>query len=165
MSYLYYVYRISSSYDGFVPKKIPARLIKKRYLVYNWFQYFDQVERGDIVFTFFTGRGVLPGIYLISKIVEVDRSERKAKGKVLRYDPEKPIIPKEEINEIQHLIFTRPRGSVFVIPPMLYPFFDKILLKEIVSDIEIFEKVDCGNCKFKEDFTRCPIFGPEYIIN
>ena len=161
---MYYVYRISSSYNGFTPKKILSRLVDVRYLEYNWNQYYDQLEKGDIVFTFFTGRGILPGIYLISKIVEI-KGAKKAKGKVLRYDMEKPIIPGEEFNRIKNLIFTRPRGSVFVIPPSIDPFFDKVLSKEILSDIEIFEKVDCRNCKYEEDFRKCPIFSPEYMIN
>jgi len=56
---VYYVYRISSSYDGFTPSKIPEK-VSKGYIIYNWLQYFDQVEVGDIVFTYFTGKGVTP---------------------------------------------------------------------------------------------------------
>ena len=161
---MYYVYRISSAYDGFTPKKIQSRLVDVRYLEYNWNQYYDQLEKGDIVFTFFTGKGILSGVYLISKIVEI-KGGKKARGKVLKYDMENPIIPTEEFSQIKNLIFTRPRGSVFVIPPSIDPFFDKVLSKEVLSDIEIFEKVDCRNCKYKEDFRKCPIFSPEYMIN
>ncbi len=162
---MYYVYRISSSYDGFIPKVIPTRIEENRYLTYNWVQYYDQVERGDIVFTYFTGKNVVPGIYLIAKIVEVNRASKKAKGKVLSYNCETPLINKEEFNQLKDKVFTRPRGSVFVVPPILYPFFDKVLSKEILSDIEIFEKVDCQRCKYIKDFSECPIFSPDYIIN
>jgi len=161
---MYYVYRISSSYDGFTPKKIRKRMKDERYLEYSWNQYFDQLAKGDIVFTFFTGRGVLPGVYLISKIDEI-KEGKKAKGKVLEYNMKQPVIPLEEFNRIKRLVFTRPRGSVFVIPPSVYPIFEKTLSKQVLSDIEIFEKVDCRNCSFEEDFRRCPIFSPEYLVN
>ncbi|MEX2706783.1 MAG: phosphoribosyltransferase [Candidatus Freyrarchaeum guaymaensis] len=162
---MYYVYRISSSYDGFVPKIIPKRIKENRYLVYNWNQYSDQAERGDIVFTYFTGKNVLSGVYLISRIVKVNRADKKVEGKVLSYSCESPLISTEELNKVKDKIFTRPRGSVFVVPPLLYPFFDKILSKEVVSDIEIFEKVNCHECKYKENFSKCPIFSPDYMIN
>jgi len=161
---MYYVYRISSSYDGFTPSKISSRLENGKYLVYNWYQYFDQLEKRDVVFTFFTGKGVTPGIYLISRIVEIEDG-KKAKGRILEYDEKKPIISVEEFNQIEQNIFTRPRGSVFVIPPSIYPIFDKVLSKEVKSDIEIFDKVDCEQCKYTQDFSKCPIFGPEYLIN
>jgi len=160
---MYYVYRISSSYDGFTPKKIESRLVDARYLEYNWNQYYDQLEKGDIVFTFFTGGEVLPAVYLISKIVEI-KGDKKAKGKVLRYDMENPLIPVEEFLQIEDLVFTRLRGSVFVVPPSLDRFFDKVLSREVLSDIEIFEKVDCRHCGYK-DLRKCAIFSPEYMIN
>jgi predicted amidophosphoribosyltransferase len=162
---MYYVYRIDSSYDGFTPEKIPERLENNRYLIYNWNQYIDQLERGDIVFTFFTGKGILQGIYLICKIVKIDCLRKKAKGKVLKYNCKETIISLEDFNKIKNYIFTRPRGSVFVIPPLIEPFFNKVLRKEVVSEIEIIEEINCEKCNFKEDFHKCPIFGVEYIIN
>jgi hypothetical protein len=162
---MYYVYRIDSSYDGFTPEKIPERLENNRYLIYNWNQYIDQLERGDIVFTFFTGKGILRGIYLICKIVEIDRLRKKAKGKVLKYNCKETIISLGDFNRIKNYVFTRPRGSVFVIPPLIEPFFNKMLHKEVVSEIEIIEEINCEKCNFKEDFHKCPILGVEYIIN
>lgn len=87
---MYYLYRIDSAFDGFTPKEIPRR-VQNRYLTYNWNQYFDEVEKGDIVFTYFFGRNQPRGIYLIAKAVKFP-SRNVVKAKVLDYDCETPII-------------------------------------------------------------------------
>ena len=163
---MYYLYRINSGYDGFTPKEIPRRIENKRYLTYNWKQYFDQVTRGDIVFTYFFGRKVSRGIYLISKAVKL-LGRNKVKAKVLDYDRKEPIIPQEEFAKYSRYIFNRPRGSVFVIPPFLESIFDRILQKRVSSDIEISEEIDCYTCFEKNSFPceRCSIFDRDYLIN
>lgn len=163
---MYYVYRINSSFDGFTPKIIENRLVDDHYLIYNWNQYYDQLERNDIVFTYFTGRGVRQGIYLISRISDM-LGNKRARGKVITYEKEAPILTRNDLDDEYDRIFTRPRGSVFVIPPISELFFDRILEKEVISDVQILDKVDCENCFEREnfDFHGCPIFGREYMIN
>jgi len=87
------------------------------------------------------------------------------KGKILVSNSEKPVIPSEEFGVVRSKIFTRPRGSVFVIPPDIYPVFEGFLYREITSDIEIYENVSCIECKYTDNFRECPIFKPEYIIS
>lgn len=163
---MYYIYRISSSFDGFTPKIIEDRLVDDHYLIYNWNQYYDQLERNDIVFTYFTGKGVRQGIYLISRISDI-MGGKKAKGKIITYDQDTPILSKDDLAKEWDRIFTRPRGSVFVVPPISEPFFDKLLEKKVVSDVQILDKIDCQICIQDEnfDFHSCPVFGRENIIN
>lgn len=163
---MYYLYRISSSYDGFTPEQIPYRVRKKRDFYYSWPQYFDQVERGSIVFTYFIGSGVSRGIYLISKVTQLIEPNI-AKAKVLDYDSKTPILADDDLARYKKVIFNRPRGSVFVIPTFLDPFFEKILRDRVISDIEISEKIDCYECFEKGKFpcNKCSIFDRDYIIN
>ena len=163
---MYFLYRISSAYDGFTPDQIRNRIKSKRILYYNWSQYFDQVERGDIVFTYFIGKGVKRGVYLIAKITKLERPN-SAMAKVLVYNATKPILSDVELLAYKKIIFNRPRGSVFVIPTFLDPFFDKILRDKVISDIEITEQIDCYECFRKNVFPcdKCSIFDREYIIN
>ena len=163
---MYYLYRIDSGYDGFTPKKIPQRIEGKRYLTYNWNQYFDEVTRGDIVFTYFFGKNVSRGVYLISKAVRFT-GRNKVKAKILDYDNQEPIISQEEIAKYTGYIFNRPRGSVFVIPPFLEGVFDKVLQNRVSSDIEISEEIDCYTCFEHDSFPceKCSIFDTDYLIN
>jgi predicted amidophosphoribosyltransferase len=163
---LYYLYRIDSNYDGFTPSEIPRRIENKHYLTYNWNQYFDEVERGDMIFTYFFGSKQPRGIYLISKIVKFPQ-RGKVKAKILDYESEKPIISQEEFAKFSRNIINRPRGSVFVIPPFLEGIFDKVLQDRVSSDIEISEEIDCYECFKKNAFPceKCSIFDRDYVIN
>lgn len=163
---MYYLYRISSSYDGFTPEQIPHRMERKGVFYYNWPQYFDQVERGDVVFTYFIGRGVIRGVYLISKITKL-MSPNIAKAKVLLFDPQNSILSDDRLSRYKKVIFNRPRGSVFVIPTFLDPFFDEVLRDKLISDIEITEQIDCYQCFGKNTFpcNKCSIFDKDYIVN
>ena len=163
---MYYIYRISSSYNGFIPKIIEDRLTDDNYLIYNWYQYYDQLELNDIVFTYFTGKDIISGVYLISRISEII-GDKKAKGRVIDYSTSTPILTRNNLAKEWNRIFTRPRGSVFVIPPASEPFFDKLLKRQVISEIEILDKFDCLNCIQENDFDfhSCPIFGIENLVN
>lgn len=163
---MYYLYRISSEFDGFTPKKIPDRVKDRTVFTYNWNQYFDQLERGDIVFTYFIGSGVKRGIYLISKITKVE-SPNIARAKVLLFDSLNPIVADENLTKYNKAIFNRPRGSVFVIPAYLEPAFDEILRNKLISTIEVSEPIDCYRCFEKNVFPceKCSIFDKDYMIN
>jgi len=163
---MYYLYRIDSNYDGFTPEEIPRRLENQRYLIYNWNQYFDEIAKGDIIFTYFFGGRVPRGIYLISKAVKFPE-RNKVKAKVLDYDSKEPIVSQEKITNYAQFIINRPRGSVFVIPPFLDGIFDKVLQNRVSSDIEISEEIDCYECFKKGSFPceKCSIFDRDYLIN
>ena len=160
-----YLYRISSSYDGFTPQRIGERLIQQMYITYNWREYFDNLERGDIVFTYFTGPRVRKGIYLISKIVKINK-DKKVTGRVLRYDQDKSLVNDVDLRAYGHQIFTRPRGTVFVIPPSLRIIFED--LNEIlgISEVEIHPNINCPECVGKSRLVceKCPIMSPNFLI-
>jgi predicted amidophosphoribosyltransferase len=159
------LYRIDSRYDGFTPKEISNRA-QKGYLTYNWNQYFDEVTRGDIVFTYFIGSSQPRGIYLIAKAVKFP-NRNEVKAKVLDSVRDEPIVAQEKIAEYLPLIINRPRGSVFTIPPFLDGIFDRILHDRVSSDIEISEDIDCHSCFDKKTFPcdKCSIFDRDYVIN
>lgn len=161
---MYWIYRISSSFDGFTPTEIPNRIIDSKYLVYNWAQYFDQVARNDIVFTYFRGKGVTAGIYLISRVTKVNPN-RDVIGKIIEYTTKEPLILNNQYEKERGYIFNRPRGSVFIIPPQAEPFFHEIVTGEVTSEIEIFDTINCVKCEMGNDYRRCPIFGIENMIN
>jgi predicted amidophosphoribosyltransferase len=163
---MYYLYRINSDYDGFTSKEIPRRIEGKRYLTYNWPQYFDEVSRGDIIFTYFFGSRQSRGIYLISKAIKFPE-RNTVLAKVLDYELETPIFSQDEFAKISPFVINRPRGSVFVIPPFLDGVFDRILQERVFSDIEISEDIDCNECFKKGVFQceECSIFDRDYLLN
>jgi len=161
-----YLYKINSSFDGFTPQKIEERLEKDSYLVYNWREYFDDLSRGDIIFTYFTGPGTRKGIYLISKVSEIKKDKRVI-GKVLRYDRNEPLIPPEEFEKYEKAILTRLIGSVYVIPPFLDITFEDFRVKVTISEIDVGKRVNCYICHKKKVFNckNCPILSTKYLIN
>jgi hypothetical protein len=156
------LYRIDSRFDGFTPEEIPNRA-QNNYLTCNWNQYFDEVTRGDIIFTFFIGSNQPRGIYLIAKVKFPNRNEVKAK--VLDFTADKPIVSQDDIAKYLPMILNRPRGSVFAVPPFLDAIFDRILHDRISSDIEISEDIDCYSCFEKKEFPcdTCSIFDWDYF--
>ena len=85
-----YLYKINSSYDGFTPQKIEERMEKRTFLTFNWREYFDDVELGDIVFTYFIGSNVTKGIYLICKVSK-KLGNKKVLGRVFTIRPKRTI--------------------------------------------------------------------------
>lgn len=162
---MYYLYRIDSQYDGFSPNKIPSR-IEAGYLTYNWNQYFDEIERGDIVFTYFIRHKKDNGIYLVSKIVKKSGGNQ-VKAKVLTYDENKPLIEIADFEKIRKSIINRPRGSVFAIPTFVETTFSNLLHERVISEIVIPEEIDCNLCFNTKKFPceKCSIVDRDYLIN
>ena len=160
-----FLYKINSAYDGFTPQKIEERLHKGIYIVYNWKEYFDNVEKGDVVFTYFVGRGVKKGIYLIAKVSEI-KKDKLVIGKVLRYDQDKPLVPPQEFEKYKDKILTRPIGSVYVIPSSLDIVFEDLKKKVAISEIDIKKRVDCYTCYRNKAFNcnSCVLLNPNYLI-
>ncbi|MBA7606306.1 hypothetical protein ES703_13454 [subsurface metagenome] len=156
-----YLYIINSSFDGFTPEKIPKRLIND-HLIYNWREYFDNIEKKDEVFTYFYGTGVRRGIYLISRVVEIRRDKRVV-GKVLFYSDNEPLIPSNEFESYKSRIINRPRGTIYAIPPSLHLKFDRFKRETTISEIEIDEEEDCHFCN-QHKCENCDLFKPRYLI-
>ena len=161
---LKFLYRILSTYDGFTPAEIPKRITGSYCLTYNWNQYFDQVNKGDIIFTYFTGPGEFStGIYLISRVIQVDG--RSVLGKIKNYNVKEPLVPPDSFEKLKGHIITRNRGSVFVIPPFVDNFFENVYRQETTSELDIPSGVDCPECHKGLAHAKCPWRDLEYLVN
>ena len=161
---MYWIYRINPSYDGFTPNIIKKRLINNKFLIYNWVEYFDQIELNDIIFTYFRGQRINSGVYIISRIIEI-LDDKKVKGKIIDYNNKEPLISENDLKDDKKYIFNRPRGAVFVIPPKSEKLFNQILNRQVTSEIEILDKINCYDCDMNNEYRLCPIFGLENMIN
>lgn len=157
-----YLYKINSTYDGFTPQKIEERLEKRAFLIFNWREYFDEVELGDVIFTYFIGNGVTKGIYLICKVSR-KLDNKRVLSRVLRYDQKEPLISPTAFAKYESDIITRPIGSVYVIPSFLDIAFEDLRKKVTVSEIEIEEKANCYRCEPK-NCAECPLLNPNFLI-
>jgi hypothetical protein len=157
-----YLYKINSLYDGFTPQKIEERMEKGTFLTFNWREYFDEVEPGDVVFTYFIGSGVKKGVYLICKVSKI-MDNRKVLGRVLRYDQKEPLISPTEFAEYENAIITRPIGSVYVIPSLLDIAFEDLRKKVTISEIEVGEVANCYRCETK-NCSECSLLKPNFLI-
>lgn len=112
----YFIYRINTSYDGFTPEKIPERINNKKFQ-YNWGAYLEAVDKNDIVLTYFTG-SCRPGIYLISRVIATSIGKREAnvEGKVIAYNPQKPLVDRSRNKTLFEKLWVRPRGAELVVP-------------------------------------------------
>lgn len=116
----YFIYRISSNYDGYTPSRIPYRTNNNRF-IYNWNAYFESVNKGDIILTVFQGKGVNKGIYAITRVkgLRYHRNGNIVTGKIIYYssNDKKPIIDNVDYPELFTILTNlRPRGSEIVIP-------------------------------------------------
>lgn len=159
-----YLYKINSSFDGFTPQKIEER-IKNGFLTYNWREYFEDIQKGDIIFTYFVGHNVTKGVYLISRVFKI-RSNKQVKCRVLHYHHNKPLITESQLRKYEKKVLIRPRGSVYVIPPSLDKRFDRFYKKEAVCDLRLDKKIKCEQCYERNSFKckSCRIFNPNIII-
>jgi len=159
-----YLYKINSSYDGFTPQKIEERM-KNGTLVYKWREYFDDLEKGDIIFTYFVGPKVVKGIYLIAKVLTI-RPNRQVKCRVLHHHSEKPLVPEAQFKKYEKKIITKRLGSVYVIPPSLDKQFESFYKKEVVSELYFDREVKCEKCYERKSFRcgSCRLFNPNVLI-
>lgn len=157
-----YLYKINSTYDGFTPQKIEERLEKGTFLIFNWKEYFDEVELGDLVFTYFTGGGVTKGIYLVCKVSK-KLDNKKVLGRVIKYEQEEPLISPSEFAKYENDIITRPIGSVYVIPSFLDIALEDLRKKFTISEIEIKNTANCYRCETKK-CAECALLNPNFLI-
>ena len=126
----YYMYRINPAYDGFFPSTIPDR-ISRGIMKYNWAAYVENLERGDIILTYFTGTGCRAGIYGVSVVRDVDN----VTARLLRYscDDRNPLISVKCNRALFERIRTRPRGAEVVVPNSC----ELIVYKVLANDEEL----------------------------
>ena len=68
-----FLYKIHSSYDGFYPRRISARMIDGKNLRLGWRRYIDVVELGDEVWVYFHGPHKFEnGVYVKGLVSEID---------------------------------------------------------------------------------------------
>lgn len=161
---MYYLYRIDSRYDGFAPTKISSK-VKEGYITYNWNQYFDEISKGDYVFTYFINQKTENGIYLVSKVVKKSNGNQ-VKARVLIWDEKKPLLGKDEFERIRKDVLNRPRGSVFAIPAFTKSVFNAVLRGQ-VPEKAISDDIDCILCAKKRIYScnTCSIFTRDYPID
>lgn len=115
----YYLYRISSRYDGFLPSRLPERS-RQDVLAYNWSAYLENLAPRDVVLTYFTGPGCRDGIYAICPVRKVNVLERTENVTALilaaSHDDRSPLIPVRGNRALFDHIRTRPRGAEIVVP-------------------------------------------------
>jgi hypothetical protein len=134
-------------------------------IVYNWKEYFDELEEGDIVFTYFTGPGVSKGIYAVTRVVGITE-DGKVRGMVLRYSDESPIVPEADFEKYESQIINRPYGSAYVIPPFLQIDFESLRQRLAVSEVTTEGALLCHSCAKDKKFycSACPLLDPNVLI-
>jgi len=120
----YFLYRVDTGYDGFLPSRIPERS-DRGVLGYNWACYLESLEPGDIVLTYFKGTECRPGIYAVGVVRHVDVTTRRMNVTVrlLRYsaDNRAPLLPVRGNETLFQRLRTRPRGSEVIVPETREP--------------------------------------------
>lgn len=115
----YYMYRINTGYDGFYPSEIRNRAPRGR-MTYNWSAYVENLERGDIVLTYFTGTGCRTGVHAVAVVTRVDPTTRdmNVEARLLRHSDHdrRPLIPVRGNEALFARIRTRPRGAEVIVP-------------------------------------------------
>lgn len=112
-----FVYKIYSGYDGFQPRRIPERLVDKRYLLLGWKRYLDEVERGDDVWIYFHGpHGFKPGVYVKGRVASIDvHADKEVRLQVYNYDTTSSLIDEQGAVRIAAIVGARGR-QVFLLP-------------------------------------------------
>jgi predicted amidophosphoribosyltransferase len=116
-----FVYKINSSFDGFDPSQIPARLDKGDSLKLGWKLYSDQVSLGQEVWVYFRGRGVRPGVYARGTVRANDPASDKVILKVTEYATQAPLSDEGPSSQLAALV-KAPGRQVFVLPEAIQSF-------------------------------------------
>lgn len=111
-----FLYKIYSNYDGFIPRRIPARLVQKGTLLLGWERYLDMVTLGDECWVYFHGTHAFEdGVYIKGFIVAIDSVHHTATLRVRDYSTEHPVTDDTTGGRIAQAIATRYR-QVFLWP-------------------------------------------------
>jgi hypothetical protein len=88
-------------------------------LRYNWKAHVEDIERGDMVLTYFTGGSFPRGIYAVGRITRVDptKVKRNVAARLLYVCRNRePIVPYSGNEHLFEHILTRRRGAEVVVP-------------------------------------------------
>jgi hypothetical protein len=86
-----FLFKIWTGFDGFVPAKIPVRLLPRNVLKLWWTRYMDPADVGDEVWVYFHGPGVRKGIYAKGFIREKHPKEHYVLLRVQEYAVDEPL--------------------------------------------------------------------------
>lgn len=115
----YFIYRVNTGYDNFLPSKIPQRTINGTFY-YNWGCYLEALDRGDTILTYFTGSGCRKGIYAITiiKNFDITKNEANVEAQIIECSSDNwdPLIPHSGNEEYFSDVISRKRGAEIVIP-------------------------------------------------
>ena len=107
-----FAYKINSSYDGFTPAAIPKRMTGRR-LTLTWKRYIEAVHKGAEVWIHFRGPdSFIDGVYVKSKVREVDLAGREVIVHVERYSTDDPLTD-EKTSEAVASVVSTPYRQVF----------------------------------------------------
>jgi hypothetical protein len=111
-----FLYKIHSGYDGFYPRRIPARLVQGKLLRLGWDRYIDVVEIGNEVWVYFHGpHAFVNGVYVKGYVHSIAADRRSLLLRVRRYSTGAPLTDQETSNRISEAV--RPRfRQVFILP-------------------------------------------------
>jgi hypothetical protein len=113
-----YVYKINSSYDGFVPSRIRDRMLDST-LVLGWRRYVDSVDLGDEIWVYFLGPHRFEnGVYARGIAESIDYEEMRVELRVQEYQTDKPLTDALVAAQIANVVATRYQ-QVFVLPDEL----------------------------------------------
>ena len=136
-----FAYKINSSYDGFTPAAIPARMEHKR-LTLGWKRYIEAVEVGAEVWIHFRGPDrFIDGVYVQGAVRDIDLEAREVVLHVDRYSTEKPLTD-QQVSEAVARVVSTPYRQVFYLPDDLLRVFDC----DINGTASSCAKRRCGQC-------------------
>ena len=110
-----YLYKIYSPFDGFVPSRIPDRMVDGRFLVLGWAKYLDAVHLGDEVWVFFIGPGFENGVYAKGLVARIDPEDSAVTLRVRRHSVTTPLTDAATSAALRPVVATRNR-QVFTWP-------------------------------------------------
>lgn len=111
-----FLYKIWSGYDGFVPNRIPDRIVDEHYLWLGWTKYIDVVEKGWECWVFFHGpHSFENGVYVKGFIRRIDRDQQRVLLRLREYSTGSPLTDEETSARIAEVVSVRYR-QVFLWP-------------------------------------------------
>jgi len=107
---LKFLYKISSGFDQFQPRKIPSKILDGKNLELSWKRYIDSVEVGDEVWVYFFGpHAFTPGVYVNGVVNQVRVNESKLRIRIRSYSTDKPLTNATTSEQIRKTVSVRNR--------------------------------------------------------
>lgn len=137
-----FLYKIWSGYDGFLPRRIPDRIVDGKDLDLGWERYIDSVEVGHEVWVYFYGpHRYTPGVYVNGFVKQVQADESRVRIRVRRYSTDKPLTDPDTSERVGKTVSVRNR-QVFLFPEQ----WDTAPECTLYGIAESCKKRLCGSC-------------------